>query len=90
MQSLIFIGSYCVLSIVVAFVIQRYIRGFVRRMLLSPTISATILQIVAYFYLGYVDGWADIAFVTTWLIALGCTLAVNLLGWLWSRLHNEQ
>ena len=89
MRSLIFVGSYCALSIVVAFVVQRYVRGFVRGMLLSPTISAVILQIVAYFYLGYVDAWADIAFVTTWLIALGCTLAVNFLVWLWTRLRKK-
>lgn len=89
MRSLIFIGSYCALSIAVAFVVQRYVRGFIRGLLLSPTISAIILQIVAYLHLGYVDGWADIAFVTTWLIALACTLAVNFLAWLWSRLRKK-
>ena len=90
MRSLVFIASYCALSIIVALVVQRYWRGFVRGMLLSPMISAIILQIVAYLYLGYVDAWADIAFVTTWLIALACTLAVNFLAWLWSRIHKKK
>lgn len=89
MRSLIFIATYCALSIIVALVVQRYVRGFVRGLLLSPTISVIILQVGAYLYLGYVDAWADIAFVTTWLIALACTLAVNLLAWLWSRLHKK-
>ena len=89
MQSLIFIAGYCALCIIVALVVQRYVRGFVPGILLSPTISAIILQIVAYLHLGYVDAWADIALVTTWLIALACTLAVKLLAWLWSRLHKK-
>lgn len=89
MRSLLFIGSYCALSGVVAFFVRRYIRGVVLGTLLSPTISALILQIVAYLHLGYVDAWAEIAFVTSWLIALACTLVIRILARLWSTLRKR-
>jgi len=58
--------------------------------LVAPTISAVILQLVALLYLGYVDAWADIAFVTSWLIALVCTLAIKILTWGWTELRKQR
>jgi len=85
MQPYVFIAGYCVLSSIVALLVQRKAKGFVGVGLLSPTLSAIILQIVAYLYLGYVDAWADIAFVTSWLIALACSVAISLLTFIWKR-----
>jgi len=88
MRAYIFIVSYCVLASTVALFMQRIIGGFAWTALLSPTISAIILQIVAYLYLGTLDAWADIAFVTSWLIALGCTAGMYLIVFLWKRIFN--
>ena len=87
MRSVIFVSSYCALAIVVAFLVRRYVRGLVAGILLSPTIAAVILQIVAFLYLGRIDAWADIAFLTTWLIAFACAFVVNVLAWMWPRLR---
>ena len=86
MQSYAFIAGYCALSCIVALLVQRKHKGFVGVALLSPTLSAIILQIVAYLYLGYVDAWAEIAFVTSWLISLACSIAVLLLAFIWKRI----
>jgi hypothetical protein len=86
MQSYVFIVGYCALSGIVAHLVQRKVKGFVGTWLLSPTLSAIILQIVAYLYLGYVDAWADIAFVTSWLIALACSVAMSLVRFIWKRI----
>ena len=90
MRAYIFVAGYCALASVVALLTQRTIRGFAwTAVLLSPTLSAIILQIIGYLYLGYFDAWADIAFVTSWLIALGCAVAMYLVGGLWMRVRNE-
>jgi hypothetical protein len=86
MQSNAFIASYCILASVVALLVQRRAKGFVGVGVLSPTLSAIVLQIVAYLYLGYVDVWAEIAFITSWLIALACSVAVALLAFFWRRI----
>jgi hypothetical protein len=89
-RSLIFIGSYCALAFLVAFAVQRFLRGVVWMALLSATTSAIVLQIVGYLYLGYVDAWADIAFVTSWLIALGCAVVTYLLALMRKRIRNAR
>lgn len=90
MRSLIFIGSYCVLAFFVACVVQRFLRGIVWMALFSATASAIVLQIAAYLYLGYVDAWADIAFVTSWLIALACAVITYLLLLIWKGIRNAR
>ena len=89
MRAYIFIAGYCGLASIVALFTQRFIRGLAWMALLSATLSAIILQIIAYLHLGYFDAWADIAFVTSWLIALGCTIGIYLVGFLWKRVRNR-
>ena len=86
MQSYVFIAGYCTLASIVALAVQRKIKGFIGVGLLAPTLSAIILQMVAFLYLGYFDAWADIAFLTSWLIALACSVAISLLVSIWRRI----
>jgi hypothetical protein len=89
MPSYLFIIGYCVLASVVALVVQQFVPRFIWLALLAPTLAAIALQIIVYLYLGYVDAWADIAFITTWLIALACTTAVYVLRLMWNRLKKN-
>jgi hypothetical protein len=90
MQSYLFIAGYCALSSIVALLVQRKFRGLIGVGILSPLLSAIVLQVIAYAYLGYVDAWADIAFVTSWLIALVCSVAIMLLRQIWKRIVGKQ
>jgi UDP-N-acetylmuramyl pentapeptide phosphotransferase/UDP-N-acetylglucosamine-1-phosphate transferase len=54
-----------------------YIRSFALAVIASTVTVVGLLQLVAYLYLGYVDAWADIAAVTTGLIALACSVVIG-------------
>ena len=86
MQSYVFIAGYCTLASIVALAVQRKAKGLIGVGLLAPTLSAIILQLVAFLYLGYFDAWAGIAFLTSWLIALACSVAISLLVSIWRRI----
>lgn len=85
MPSYLYIVGFCVIASVVALVTSQFVRRYVWLALLAPTVAAALLQLMFYLHLGYVDAWADVAFVTTWLIAFACTTAVYFLQRLWHR-----
>jgi heme/copper-type cytochrome/quinol oxidase subunit 4 len=85
MQNYLIVAGYCVFACVVALAVTSFVRRFIFVAILSPAIAATTLQIIVYLYLGYFDAWGKIAFVTTWLIALVCTVAIYWLRRWWAR-----
>ncbi len=75
MMNYLYIAAYCVLALGVSAITFRWVRTFIAFAFVAPTVSALLLQGIVFLYLGYMDAWAIIAFVTSWLIALACAAA---------------
>ena len=74
MINYLYMAAYCVLAFGVSAIVFKWVKTFVAFAFVSPTVSALLLQGVVYLYLGYVDAWAIIALVTSWFVALVCTV----------------
>ncbi len=74
MTNYLYVTAFCVLAFGVSAIVFRWVKTFIAFAFVSPTVSALLVQGIVFLYLGYVDAWAYIAFVTSWLIALGCTV----------------
>jgi hypothetical protein len=40
----------------------------------APPFPTGPVQGIVFLYLGYVDAWAGVAYVSSWVIAFGCTV----------------
>jgi hypothetical protein len=74
MMNYLYIAAFCALAFGVSAIVFRWVKTFIAFAFVSPTVSALLLQGIVFLYLGYVDAWAGIAFVTSWLIAFGCAV----------------
>jgi amino acid transporter len=72
-QSIIILG-YCVFSFVVSAVVMKFLKTTWVYFLISATLPPMVLMAVDAVWRGYLDTWASIAFVVSWLIAFGCAL----------------
>ena len=75
MNTYIFIGVYCAMALGVSAAFFVLTKNLLLHALASSITSAMLLQLIAYLYLGEVDGWAYIGFVISWFIGLGCAVA---------------
>ena len=80
MNTFLSLTAYCALGLALAGTMRLLTKTFWVFLLASATGSALLLQVFGYLYLGYVDDWAYIVFVPSWLIGLGCALTYHVLA----------
>jgi hypothetical protein len=74
MNQAAFIVGYCLFCVAVSAVVMRYLKTWWVCLIVSATLSAMIVIGADALWRGFLDAWADIAFVVSWLIAFGCAL----------------
>jgi len=72
-QSAIILG-YCVFSFVVSAVALKFLKTTWVYFLVSATLPPLVVMAADALWRGYIDTWANIAFIVAWLIAFGCAL----------------
>jgi hypothetical protein len=75
MNQVAFIVGYCLFCIAVSAAVMKFLKTWWAYLIVSATLPAMIVIGADALWRGFLDAWADIAFVVAWLIALGCALA---------------
>ena len=78
MNQFIAIIGYCLFCIVVSAVAMKYLKTWWVYFIISVTLPPMMLVGADALWRGYLDAWADIAFIVAWLIAFGCALGYYL------------
>jgi hypothetical protein len=79
MNQIIFIILYFLFCIAVSAVVMKFLRTWWAYFIVAATLPPMVLLGVDAVWRGYLDAWADIAFIVAWLIALGCALGYYVL-----------
>jgi hypothetical protein len=79
MDQVAFIAGYCLFCIAVSAVAMRYLKAWWAYFVVASTLPAMIVIGADALWRGFLDAWADIAFIVAWLIAFGCALAYYVL-----------
>ena len=74
MNQFIFIAGYCLFCFMVSVMAMKFLRTAWVYFLVSAMLPAMVLVGVDMLWRGYLDAWADIAFVVSSLIAFACAV----------------
>ena len=74
MNQYVFIAGFCLFCFAVSAAAMKFLKTRWVYFLTSATVPAIVLVAVDALWRGFLDTWADIAFVVSWLIAFGCAL----------------
>ena len=81
MNQFVFIAGYCLFCIAVSTVVMRFLKTWWAYFIVSATLPAMTVIGVDALWRGFLDAWADIAFVVAWLIAFACALGYYVVTW---------
>ena len=79
MNQFVFIVGYCLFCVAVSAVVMKFLKTWWVYFIVSATLPAMIVVGADVFWRGFLDAWADIAFIVSWLIAFGCALGYYVL-----------
>jgi len=79
MDQYVFIAGFCLFCFAVSATAMKFLKTTWVYFLTSATVPAMVLVAVDALWRGFLDTWADIAFVVSWIIAFGCALCYYLI-----------
>jgi hypothetical protein len=68
------VAVYCLFCLAACALVMRFLKTSWAYFVAAATLPALITMGAGALWRGFVDAWADIAFVMAWLIAFGCAL----------------
>lgn len=77
MKTILVLGLLCAMACVITICVRKFIKYLVASSLLAASITAVLYQVIVYWQLGYLDPFFLVAFVVSWGIALACAIATN-------------
>jgi hypothetical protein len=79
MEQVVFMVGYCLFCLAVSAAVGRFLKTWWAYFIVAATLPAMIVVGADALWRGFLDAWADIAFVVAWLIAFGCALGYYIL-----------
>lgn len=79
MDQVAFIVGYCLFCVAVSAVVMGFLKTWWAYFIVAATAPAMIVIGADALWRGFLDAWADIAFIVAWLIAFGCALGYYIL-----------
>jgi hypothetical protein len=73
MSQTVFIIGYCLFCLAISAVVMIFLKTTWVYFLVSATLPAVLFVGGVAVWDGHLDAWSDIAFMVSWLIALGCS-----------------
>jgi hypothetical protein len=74
-MNFVIVLTYCAFCVVVCAAATTFLRTWWAYFIVSSIVPPMILVGLDVVWRGYLDAWADIAFLTSWLIAFGCSIS---------------
>jgi hypothetical protein len=75
MSQFAFIIGYSIFCFALSAVVMKFLRTWWVYFIVAPLVPPMLLIAIDVLWRGFLDTWASIAFVVSWLIALGCSVA---------------
>lgn len=79
MDQVAFIVGYCLFCVAVSAVAMKFLKAWWAYFVVASALPAMIVIGADALWRGFLDAWADIAFIVAWLIAFGCALGYYIL-----------
>jgi hypothetical protein len=75
MSQLAFIIGYSIFCFGISAVVMRFLRTWWVYFIVAPILPPMLLIAIDALWRGFLDTWASIAFVVSWVIAFACSLS---------------
>lgn len=72
MDQIAFILGYCFFCFTVSAAVLKFLKTWWAYFIISATLPPAVVIGADALWRGFLDAWADIAFLVAWLIAFGC------------------